>query len=174
MVGWWFEPLLGTTCSSPKLSPLSDMWLIKGRSCSIYPCSIHTGFWGGFYWKVVVLETFGCSSTPSFPTFQLRCGTSPMQGLNPDSHISHSCLHFSALGAVSTYTKTPGCVFEEQSPSKAGVAMLSCLSLSGSPVSCLSAVDNCGCSAFEDHSTEEALPSEGSAHRNDNFVYLTF
>lgn len=69
MLDWWFEPLLGTTSSSSKLSPLPEVWLIRGRSGSIHLCSIHTGF-GGFYRRVVLLEIF-----VSFPTSQLGCGT---------------------------------------------------------------------------------------------------
>lgn len=111
------------------LSPLPDVWLINGRTCSIYPCSMRTGFWGSFtgglwLWRPLAARQYLHSCLPHIPAqmwvpmhkpraahadsfmyLQLRAGLY-VQTCTSDSHMPYCPLCLSILGAVSHYTKT--------------------------------------------------------------------
>lgn len=118
-----------------------------------HPCSTHAGFWGGFtghlwLWGLLAALQHFPSCLPhisalllasmhkpraahadSFMCLQLHASLY-MQTYTSDSHTPHCPLFSSILGPVSCYTKTLWYIFEEKSHSKAGIGMLSIISLS--------------------------------------------
>lgn len=78
------------------LSPLPDVWLINGRACSIYPCSMHTGFGGSFtgrlwFWRPLAAPQHLHSCLPHVPAQMYVSMTSPVQHMQTHSHVP-SCV----------------------------------------------------------------------------------